>query len=110
MSKNEINKTIKAKFGLVKKQGRVLAHAFKVRAEIAAVRLRMRSVLADLGQAVYGKMDKSKTLGNDADLLIFKTQLEGLEAELNLREKKLREILKDNAATDAVAVAVVEEK
>lgn len=105
MDKTGIKKTFKAHFDHVKTRGRVFARAVKVRAEIAATRRRMRSVFADLGQSVYGKMDNSKTLSSDADLSIFKTRMEGLEAELELREKELRKILKNDVATDAVEVA-----
>ncbi len=94
-TKQEITKTIKAQFANIKTQSRVLARALKARADIAAVRHRLRRTFADLGEQVYEQIEsgKSKGLSGDTELAAFKTRIDGLKAELRQREDALKKIL-----------------
>jgi len=91
-SKEEITDTIKAQFANVRERGKVLAQALKARADIAATRRRLRSTFADLGEAVYGRIDSGE-LAQDGSLDDFKLRIEGLKAELRQREEALKLIV-----------------
>ena len=116
MNKQEITDVIKARFASARDRGKVLARALGIRAEIAAVRRRLRATFAELGEDVYGKMaaGKAKGWGDAPGLAEFKTRIEGLHAELGQREVKLTGIMageekKEVEKTD-VEKTVVEEK
>ena len=102
MDKQEITDTIKARFASVRDRGKVLAQALKVRADMAAVRRRLRMTFAELGESVYGKMvaGQAKGWGDAPELVGFRTRVEGLKAELEQRERELTEIMQggDKAA------------
>ncbi|MFH1572364.1 MAG: hypothetical protein ABIG68_00175 [Acidobacteriota bacterium] len=97
MDKQEITDIIKARFASVRARGKVLAQALKVRADIAAVRRRLRLTFAELGESVYGKMaaGQAKGWGDAPGLAEFKARIEGLKAELDQRERQLTEILEE---------------
>jgi hypothetical protein len=102
MKKQEITGIIKARFAGARERGKVLGQALKVRADIAAVRRRLRSTFAELGEEVYGKMEagKVKGWGDTPEFAEFKARIEGLKAELDQRERKLAGIMegKEKAA------------
>ncbi len=90
-SKEEITDAIKAQFVNVRERGKILAHALKARADIAATRRRLRSTFADLGETVYARIDSGE-FASDASLDDFKLRIEGLKAELRQREEALKTI------------------
>lgn len=91
-SKEEITDILKAQFANVRERGKVLAQALKARADIAATRRRLRSTFADLGEAVYGRIDSGE-FAQDGSLDDFKLRIEGLKAELRQREDALKTIV-----------------
>jgi hypothetical protein len=91
-SKEEITDTIKAQFSNIRERGKVLAQALKARADIAATRRRLRSTFADLGEAVYARIDRGEW-AQDGSLDDFKLRIEGLKAELRQREEALKQIV-----------------
>jgi len=95
MNRQEITDTIKARFTSVRERGKVLAQALKVRAEIAAVRRRLRMTFAELGEEVYGKMvaGQAKGWGDAPGLVEFKVRVEGIKVEIGQLEKKLAQIM-----------------
>ena len=93
-SRDEITETIKARFAHVKERGRILARALKVRADIAAVRRRLRAAFAELGEEVYERMLEG-TWEGDETLQTYKARIEGVKAELRQREEALRKILEE---------------
>ena len=95
VTKRKIVESIKTQFASAREHGRVLSQALKVRADIAATRRRLRSTFADLGEEVYAKIKagKPKGLAEDAELAVYRTRIEGLEAEMQQREGALKEIL-----------------
>ncbi|MBT4497045.1 MAG: hypothetical protein HOC74_04950 [Gemmatimonadetes bacterium] len=94
-SKEEITETLKAQFTSIKERGKVLAQMLKARADIAATRRRMRSVFADLGEEVYGRMaaDQEGAWSGDDAFDAYKARIEGLQAELNQQELVLQEVM-----------------
>jgi len=104
-TKEEITEQIKARFASVRERARVLAHAMKVRAEIVAVRRRLRSACADLGEEVYSRLVRQAgaTLKADATLQEFRVRIDGLHAELHQRERALAEILEGGKGAEAAA-------
>ena len=96
-TKEEITETIKTQFANVRERGRVLARALKVRADIAATRRRLRATFADLGVAVYEKLDAETTVDLEQGLEDFKLRIEGLKAELRQHEETLKDIMEGDA-------------
>ena len=96
-TKEEIAETIKTQFANVRERGRVLAKALKVRADIAATRRRLRATCADLGVAVYEKLDAETTVDLAQGLEDFKLRIEGLKAELRHHEETLKDIMEGDA-------------
>ena len=94
-SKEEITETIKTQFTNMRERGKVLAQALKARADIAATRRRLRSTFADLGEAVYARIDSGE-FAQDGSLDDFKLRIEGLKAELRQREEALKRIVADD--------------
>ena len=92
-TKEEITKTIRTQFVNVRERGRILAQALKARADIAATRRRLRSTFADLGEAVYAKLDAGEAVDLADNLSDFKLRIEGLKAELRQREEALKVIM-----------------
>ena len=78
-TKEEITQTIKEQFVNVRERGRVLAQALKARADIAATRRRMRSTFADLGEAVYARLDAGESVDLEG-IGDYKLRIEGLKA------------------------------
>ena len=103
-TKEEITQTIKEQFVNVRERGRVLAQALKVRADIAAIRRRLRSTFADLGEAIYMQLDVGEPV-NLEGLGDYKLRIEGLKAELRQREESLKRIMEGNKEEDGKEVA-----
>ena len=102
-TKEEITQTIKEQFVNVRERGRMLAQGLKGRADIAATRRRLRSTFADLGEAVYARLDAGETVNLVGDLGDFKLRIEGLKAELRQREGALKEIMAGSKEEEEVA-------
>lgn len=100
-TKEEITQTIRTQFVNVRERGRVLAHALKARADIAATRRRLRSTFADLGEVVYTRLDAGETVDLVEDLGDYKLRIEGLKAELRQREEALKKIIAGETAAEA---------
>ena len=103
-TKEEITQTIKEQFVNVRERGRVLAQALKVRADIAAIRRRLRSTFADLGEAIYMQLDAGEPI-NLERLGDYKLRIEGLKAELRQREESLKGIMEGSKEEDGKEVA-----
>ena len=103
-TKEEITQTIKEQFVNVRERGRVLAQALKARADIAAIRRRMRSTFADLGGAVYARLDAGESVDLEG-IGDYKLRIEGLKAELRQREDSLKQIMEGGREEDGVEVA-----
>lgn len=93
LSNSKVNQLFQPQLNSLRARGRAFARAFKVRADIAAVRRRLRLAQADLGKAVYEKLDQIEALAADEDLATGITRIKGLEAELRQCETALRRIL-----------------
>ena len=96
-TKEEITQTIKEQFVNVRERGRVLAQALKARADIAATRRRLRSTFADLGEAIYARLDAGESVDLEG-MGDYKLRIEGLKAELRQREESLKEIMEGIAS------------
>ena len=99
-TKEEITETIKTQFANIRERGRVLAKALKVRTDIAATRRRLRATFADLGVAVYEKLDAETTVDLAQGLEDFKLRIEGLKAELRQHEETLKDIMEGDVEED----------
>jgi exonuclease VII small subunit len=91
-SKEEISNAIKVQFANVRERGKILAQALKARADIAATRRRLRLTFADLGEAIYTRLESGE-LELDSATTDFKLRIEGLKAELRQREGALKSIV-----------------
>ena len=98
-TKEEITQTIKEQFVNVRERGRVLAQALKARADIAATRRRMRSTFADLGEAVYARLDAGESVDLEG-IGDYKLRIEGLKAELRRCEEDLKKIMEGSTDED----------
>ena len=103
-TKEEITQTIKEQFVNVRERGRVLAQALKARADIAATRRRLRSTFADLGEAIYARLDAGESVDLEG-MGDYKLRIEGLKAELRQREESLKEIMEGGKEDDGEEVA-----
>ena len=103
-TKEEITQTIKEQFVNVRERGRVLAQALKARADIAATRRRLRSTFADLGEAIYARLDAGESVDLEG-IGDYKLRIEGLKAELRRREEDLKRTMGGSTDEDVEEVS-----
>ena len=91
-TKKQIADTLRGHLSDVAERGRFLGQALKVRADMAATRRRLRTTYAELGEETYGRLSEGQLEG-DHRLLSLKERIDGLRAEVWLRETELRDIM-----------------
>lgn len=91
-TKKQIADSLRARLADVAERGRVLGQALKVRADMAATRRRLRSTFAELGEAVYQRLQDGQLEG-DHRLLSLKERINSLRAEIRSRESELRDLM-----------------
>ena len=91
-TKKQIADALRGHLADVAERGRFLGQALKVRANMAATRRRLRTTYAELGEETYGRIAEGQLEG-DHRLLSLKERIDGLRAEVRLRETELRDIM-----------------
>ena len=92
-TKKPIADFLRERLSDVAERGRVLGQALKVRADMAATRRRLRLTFAELGEEAHARLADGR-LQEDARLAALRQRLDGLKAEVRLREEELRDIMK----------------
>ena len=96
-TKQQIAEMLRARLADVAERGRVLGQALGVRADMAATRRRLRAAMADLGEEVHARLraGQGTELAGDDKVRAMQDQIDGLKAELRLREMELRQIMQE---------------
>ena len=95
----KIADTLKQHLADVADRGKLFGQAFKVRADMAAIRRRLRTTYAELGEEVYRRL-RDGELDGDHQLLTIKERVDGLKAEIRQRESELHDIVSTGARRD----------
>jgi len=90
--KQQLADTLKERFAEVTGRGKLFGHALKVRADMAAIRRRLRTTYAELGEQVYRRL-RDGDLDEDHQLLTVKERIDELLVEVREREAELNEIV-----------------
>ena len=96
----KIADTLKQHLADVADRGKLFGQAFKVRADMAAIRRRLRATYAELGEEVYRRLLRDGELDGDHQLLTIKERVDGLKAEIRQRESELHDIVSTGARRD----------
>lgn len=99
-TKQQIADTLKGRLSEVADRGRLFGQALKVRADMAALRRRLRVAYAEMGEEVYRRLQNNEMAG-DHKLLTSKEQIDAIRVELQQREADLHVIV--HSATDRAA-------
>ncbi|MEE2657514.1 MAG: hypothetical protein VX733_03355 [Candidatus Latescibacterota bacterium] len=91
-TRKQITDTLRDRFTDVAEKGKTLGQALRVRADMAATRRRLRVTYSEIGEEVYRRL-RDGEMECDHRLLSLKEQVDGLKAEVRLREAELREIM-----------------
>ncbi len=91
-TKQQITDTLKRRFADVADRGRLFGQALKVRADMAAIRRRLRTSYTELGEEVYRRL-RDGELDGDHRLLTMKERVDGLKIEIKQREVELNKIV-----------------
>lgn len=91
-TKKPIAEVLRARLAGVAERGRVLGQALKVRADMAATRRRLRLTFSELGEEAYARLADGR-LEEDARFAALRQRIDGLKAEVRLREDELRGIM-----------------
>lgn len=91
-TKQQLADSLRERLAGVADRGRVFGQALKVRADMAAIRRRLRTTYAELGEEVYARL-RDGQLEGDHQLLTMKEQVDALKAEIRQREDELRGIM-----------------
>ena len=91
-TKQQITDTLKERFAEVAGRGKLFGQALKVRADMAAIRRRLRTTYAELGEEVYRRLHDGG-LDGDHQLLTMKERIDGLKADIRQREAELNDIV-----------------
>ncbi len=92
-TKKQIAEALRDRLADVAEKGRVLGQALKVRADMAAARRRLRAGFTELGEAAYTRLHDGGLEG-DAGMNALVDRIDGLKAELRLREAELKQIMR----------------
>ena len=98
-TKKKIADTLKQHLADVADRGKLFGQALKVRADMAAIRRRLRTTYAELGEEVYRRL-RDGELDGDHQLLTIKERVDGLKAEIRQRESELHDIVSTGARQD----------
>jgi len=101
-TKQQITDTLKGRLAEVADRGRLFGQALKVRADMAALRRRLRSSYAELGEEAYRRLQADEMVG-DHKLLTTKEQIDGIRAEIRQREADLHDIVHSASGASADA-------
>ncbi len=88
----QIADSLKGRLAEVADRGRLFGHALKVRADMAAIRRRLRTTYAELGEEVYRRL-LSGEMSGDHKLLTTKEQIDSLRSEIRQREAELHDLV-----------------
>ena len=91
-TKKPIADILRDRLADVAERGRVLGQALKVRADMAATRRRLRLSYAELGEEAYARLADGR-LPEDGRFAALRQRIDGLKAEVRLREEELRGIM-----------------
>ncbi len=92
LTKRQVTDSLKGRLAEVADRGRLFGHALKVRADMAAIRRRLRASYAELGEEVYRRLQAGEMEG-DHRLLTMKERIDALKSEIHQRESDLRDIV-----------------
>ena len=98
-TKQPLADSLRERLADVADRGRFFGQALKVRADMAAVRRRLRSTYAELGEEAYNRL-RDGALEGDHRLLSMKERIDGLKAEVRQREEELRDIMHAGVRSD----------
>ena len=98
-TKKKIADTLKQHLADVADRGKLFGQALKVRADMAAIRRRLRTTYAELGEEVYRRL-RDGELDGDHQLPTIKERVDGLKAEIRQRESELHDIVSTGARRD----------
>ena len=91
-TKKQLTDSLKKRLADVAERGKVIGQALKVRADMAAMRRRLRTTYAELGEEVYGRL-KNGELDGDVSLVTLQQQIDRLKADVREKEEELRQIM-----------------
>ena len=92
LTKQQVADSLKSRLTEVADRGRLFGQALKVRADMAAIRRRLRTSYAELGEEVYRRL-QAGDMDGDHRLLTMKERIDGLKSEIHQRESDLRDIV-----------------
>jgi len=112
LTKQQVADSLKSRLTEVADRGRLFGQALKVRADMAAIRRRLRTSYAELGEEVYRRL-QGGDMDGDHRLLTMKDRIDGLKSEIRQRETDLRDIVhtsfRDDVDCDSEPVAPVQD-
>jgi hypothetical protein len=101
-TKQKIADTLRQHLADVADRGKLFGQALKVRADMAAIRRRLRTTYAELGEEVYRRL-RDGDLDGDHRLLTIKERVDGLKTEVRQRESELRDIVNGGVRRDGAS-------
>lgn len=95
MTRKQLAESLREHLADAMERGRVLAQALRVRADMAVVRRRLQRHFADLGREAYQRLSAGQLaeMAADARAADLRQSIDGLRAELRLKEEELRQVL-----------------
>jgi|SaaInl7_200m_RNA_FD_contig_31_2192820_length_1036_multi_7_in_0_out_0_3 hypothetical protein len=99
LTKRQVTDNLKERLAEVADRGKLFGQALKVRADMAAIRRRLRTSYAELGEEVYRRL-QSGAMDGDHRLLTMKEQIDGLKSEIHQRESDLSDIVNTGFGKD----------
>ena len=103
-TKKQITETLRERLSDIAERGKVIGHALRVRADMAATRRRLRSSFAELGEEIYDRLvgGSNGSVTADDTLNSFCTRIEGLKEELKSQEQELNGVMHPESKVEEV--------